>query len=90
MILEGSNLLCKFLKPPLENSLSIVINIPEEAEHLNRIMGQSASRSVYKLDNFEKIRHLQNYFVDQARRNGHLVIDNISAESTIPKIIELL
>lgn len=91
VILEGATLVCKISRHSTdEESLKIVLNVPDEAQHYRQLEEQSELRSSYKMANFRKIRHLQEYFVGQAIKNRIIVVDNVSIKKTVREIMRLM
>lgn len=91
VILEGATLVCKISQHNAdEESIKIVLNVPDELQHYKQLEEQSELRSQYKMANFQKIRHLQEYFVAEAKRNGVAVIDNISIKKAVSEIARLI
>lgn len=91
VIMEGATLIDKLKRPSANRqSLKIVLNCPDESQHYKQLSGQSELRSAYKVANFKKIRHLQEYFVTEAKKNNIEVIDNISIDKTVARILTIL
>jgi 2-phosphoglycerate kinase len=90
-IIEGANLLRFLAKTPkYPKQLRIVLTIPDTKVYLKRLKNQSSRRSNYKVNNFQKILHYQDYLVQKAQKNDILVLNNVSVDETVQCILSLI
>ena len=86
LILEGIHLLPGLYKID-DNTLHILLTVPDEEQHLKQLIGQGNSRSTYKVDNFRKARAFQDYLSNKAREHDVLIIKNVTLKKTIDDIV---
>ena len=95
MVLEGVHLVPGLLPSALEETLvsACVLKIDDETAHAQHFFIRDAGtdRPMAKyLDRFREIRHLQDFIVGRAEREGVTVIENDSAERATRAVAELV
>jgi len=95
MVLEGVHLIPGLVPSALEETLvtACVLKIDDETAHAQHFFIRDAGtdRPMAKyLDRFREIRHLQDFIVGRAEREGVTVIENDSAERATRAVAELV
>jgi len=95
MVLEGVHLVPGLVPSALEETLvtACVLKIDDETAHAQHFFIRDAGtdRPMAKyLDRFREIRHLQDFIVGRAEREGVTVIENDSAERATRAVAELV
>ncbi len=73
------------------HAFQYVLEVPDEAEHARRFQtrANTSSRNAGRyIENIEDIRTLQEYIVEEGKRNGATIITNESMEQTIKAIMD--
>ena len=95
IIIEGVHIVPGFIRKDLmekDNVLMFTLTLDDEETHKNRLYSRCrdgwSHRPLQKyLDNFDSIRKIQKYFIDQSIKEGVPNIDNIDRATTIDFII---
>lgn len=95
IIIEGVHIVPGFIRKDLmekDNVLMFTLTLGDEETHKNRLYSRCrdgwSHRPLQKyLDNFDSIRKIQKYFIDQSIKEGVPNIDNIDRATTIDFII---
>ena len=95
IIIEGVHIVPEFIRKDLmekDNVLMFTLTLDDEETHKNRLYSRCrdgwSHRPLQKyLDNFDSIRKIQKYFIDQSIKEGVPNIDNIDRATTIDFII---
>ena len=95
IIIEGVHIVPGFIRKDLlekDNVLMFTLTLDGEEAHKNRLYSRSrdgwANRPLQKyLDNFDSIRKIQKYFIDQSKIEGIPNINNVDRLTTIELII---
>ena len=95
IIIEGVHIVPGFIRKDLlekDNVLMFTLTLDGEEAHKNRLYSRSrdgwANRPLQKyLDNFDSIRKIQKYFIDQSKIEGIPNINNVDRLTTIEFII---
>ena len=95
IIIEGVHIVPVFIRKDLmekDNVLMFTLTLDDEETHKNRLYSRCrdgwSHRPLQKyLDNFDSIRKIQKYFIDQSIKEGVPNIDNIDRATTIDFII---
>ena len=73
------------------HTFQYVLEVPDEAEHANRFRARAntSKRNAERyVENLEDIRTLQDYIVEEGKRNGARIITNENIEQTIEEIMD--
>ncbi len=73
------------------HAFQYVLEAPDEAEHADRFRARAntSNRTANRyIENIEDIRTLQEYIVEQGRKNGATIITNESVDQTIEEIMD--
>ena len=95
IIIEGVHIVPGFIRKDLmekDNVLMFTLTLDDEETHKNRLYSRCGDgwghRPLQKyLDNFDSIRKIQKYFIDQSMKENVPNIDNIDRATTIDFII---
>ena len=95
IIIEGVHIVPGFIRKDLmdlDNVLMFTLSLDDEEMHKSRLYSRCrygwANRPIQKyLDNFDSIRKIQKYFIDQSKMEGVPNIENIDRATTIDFII---
>jgi len=96
LILEGVHLVPGFLRREImdrPNVVLVVLTASDEEQHRSRMFMRSESlvtkRPVQSyLDEFPKIRTIQEYLISRAKEEGTIIIESITVEQTVAAVFE--
>jgi len=96
LILEGVHLVPGFLRQEIvarPNVVLVVLTASDEEQHRNRMFMRSESlvtkRPVQSyLDEFPKIRTIQEYLISRANEEGTVIIESVTVEQTVAAVFE--
>ncbi|MBU0761582.1 MAG: 2-phosphoglycerate kinase [Candidatus Altiarchaeota archaeon] len=94
MIIEGIHLLPSLIDDSYlsrENVFMFVLDVSDSKEHIERFhrRGKESSRKTSKyVKNFKTIRKIQEYIVEDARKNNIWVIENMNLRNTVNSIAD--
>ena len=97
VVLDGVHLVPGFLKPEeFEDAhvVQLVVAASDEESHRNRFSireSQSSSRKAQKYYRyFDAIRRIQDYVLEQARKEDCPIIENINLDETVMSLLQVL
>jgi len=89
IIIEGNHLIPEIMTRT-KATTCLVLNVSDEKEHYNHILGKSHANRTITKENFSTIRKVQKSILSVAKRHNVPIIENNDLTDTLNKITVLL
>ncbi|MFH1722488.1 MAG: hypothetical protein ABH950_07800 [Candidatus Altiarchaeota archaeon] len=70
--------------------LHVVINVSSFDQHMSQFQSQGDIRGKYKIDHIKRARAFQDYLVENAEKNGAIIVENQKVDVAVNEIIRSL